>query len=563
MKLIPIDQLQPDPNNPRKHFDTVKLQELANNIKEQGVLTELWIRQAPDGKGFMIIAGERRYRAAKLIGLDKLPCDVKDWDDKRVAENQIVENLQRDDLNPLEEARAYKGLIDTHSYDVKAVAEKIGKSPAYVYGRFRLLKLSKNWHQALDEGTVKHVFAEVVAARVDDVELQDEILDNLQQNYGTYEADTAEELRQIIEREHTRSLKRAPWNTADPDLLPAAGPCTTCPKRSQAQAELFGTNKKDDFCTDGACWVKKLSAHEHKLVARYKAEGRPVLEGAAAAAALKKTSGNERNDSKDSLVKLDSSPSWYSDRGNLREALKKKVEITLAVDAKGHVHELAKVGEVKEALPKDSSYSSSGGGGTRSGKMTPAEKKARRARLLDLKASAAAREKAWKAVIEKMVAKGLDLPMLRNLLRLLLRHHLDRHSVAPAMERLGRKGPLDWNAGKEAAKWLDTNVSKEQVLTMAWQLALGSGWYAEGGVNLMPAGVEVFKMAGVDWKALKEVEAKRITAEKEAKIKAKLAGIKAVVKGAAPKKRVDKSEYTNVVAQPSDIKKPNPKKKGK
>ncbi len=288
MKLIAIDQLIPDPHNPRKHFDPVKLKELADNIKEQGVLTELWVREAPTGKGFMIIAGERRFRASKMAGLDKVPCDVKDWDDKRVAENQIVENLQRDDLNPLEEARAYKYLMDTHGYDAKGVADKIGKSPSYVYGCFRLLKLTPKWHKAIDAGEVSVAMAAVVATRLQLPDYQDHVLEGLQGNYGEYsDCETAEDLRQAIEEKHDRNLKRAPWNLQDAELLPKAGACATCPFRSKAQIELLGDAGKEDFCTKGECWDEKKKLHTAKLMAEYKAAGKDVITGEKVKALLK------------------------------------------------------------------------------------------------------------------------------------------------------------------------------------------------------------------------------------------------------------------------------------
>lgn len=136
---LPLDRLAPHPAN-RKHFDQEKLKELADSLKAVGQLTPIIVRDMP-GDVLQIIAGERRWRAAKLAGLETLTCVVRELSESEALEALLVENMQRADVHPLEEATAYAALITTHRLDVEAIAGKVGKSQKYVYDRMKLLQL--------------------------------------------------------------------------------------------------------------------------------------------------------------------------------------------------------------------------------------------------------------------------------------------------------------------------------------------------------------------------------------------------------------------------------------
>ncbi len=126
-------------NQPRKTFDEDKILELADSVKQHGVITPLLVTKR--GDNYMIVAGERRWRAAKKAGLKEVPVVIKDLTDEEIAELAIIENLQREDINSIEEAFAFKQLIDQYSYTQDQVAEKISKSRVYVTNSLRLLKL--------------------------------------------------------------------------------------------------------------------------------------------------------------------------------------------------------------------------------------------------------------------------------------------------------------------------------------------------------------------------------------------------------------------------------------
>ena len=142
---LPISDLVPNKYQPRKIFDEVFLEELANSIKERGMIQPIIVRKSNDEKSkFEIIAGERRWLAAQRIGLHNVPVVITEADDLKSLEFAIVENVQRHDLNPLEEAQGYKRLIDEFSYDQEKVSKFIGKSRSHITNSLRLLTLPED-----------------------------------------------------------------------------------------------------------------------------------------------------------------------------------------------------------------------------------------------------------------------------------------------------------------------------------------------------------------------------------------------------------------------------------
>lgn len=137
---IEIEKIIANPNQPRKNFDKTALEELATSIKTYGVVQPLVVNNQKDGT-YLIIAGERRYRASKLAGLKTVPCVIKDYSEKQIKEISIIENLQREDLNPIETARAIKQLMDEYNMTQEAVSERIGVSRPNIANTLRLLTL--------------------------------------------------------------------------------------------------------------------------------------------------------------------------------------------------------------------------------------------------------------------------------------------------------------------------------------------------------------------------------------------------------------------------------------
>jgi ParB family transcriptional regulator, chromosome partitioning protein len=152
-RRLPIANLKPNPRNPRRDFDAAELDDLASSIREKGVVQPILVRPVADAiNTFEIIAGERRWRAAQKAGLHEVPVVVREVSDKEALELAIIENVQRSDLNPIEEARGYQQLVDDHGYSAAELAGVIGKSRPHVANTLSLLKLPEPVRAYLSEG---------------------------------------------------------------------------------------------------------------------------------------------------------------------------------------------------------------------------------------------------------------------------------------------------------------------------------------------------------------------------------------------------------------------------
>ena len=150
---LPISQVESCSSQPRKLFDEAALAELADSIREHGIIQPLTVRKLSSGY-YQIIAGERRWRAARLAGLSEVPAVVIDADDKKAAELALVENLQREDLNPMEEAAGFQSLIQTYHMTQEEAAQRVGKSRSAVSNAMRLLGLQPSIKNLVEEGTL-------------------------------------------------------------------------------------------------------------------------------------------------------------------------------------------------------------------------------------------------------------------------------------------------------------------------------------------------------------------------------------------------------------------------
>ena len=153
-RVVPIESIIANPNNPRREFADGELEDLANSISEHGIVQPILVRPADNGgaDAWEIIAGERRWRAAQRAGLHQVPIVVRDVDDKQALEIAIIENVQRSDLNPVEEALGYQQLMDDHQYRQADLGKVIGKSRSHVANTLRLLNLPKKIQTMLSDG---------------------------------------------------------------------------------------------------------------------------------------------------------------------------------------------------------------------------------------------------------------------------------------------------------------------------------------------------------------------------------------------------------------------------
>lgn len=167
--LININEIEPNKEQPRKYFDEDAIQELADSIKQFGVIQPLIVQKK--GKYYVIIAGERRWRAARMAGLKEVPAIIKDYSPQEIMEIALIENLQREDLNPIEEAMAFQNLIKEFNLKQDEIAERVSKSRVAVTNSMRLLKLNNKVQQMIVDGMITSGHARALLG-IEDEELQ-------------------------------------------------------------------------------------------------------------------------------------------------------------------------------------------------------------------------------------------------------------------------------------------------------------------------------------------------------------------------------------------------------
>ena len=175
LRHVPIELLQANPNNPRKHFNEDELNTLAASLKEKGLLQPLVVRPKAGGV-FEIVAGERRWRASQKAGLHELPVLIRDLDDKETLEIALIENVQRADLNALEEAKAYRQLVDQYGHTQQQLADAIGKSRSHIANTIRLLNLPQATQIQIETGKLTAGHARALIATDSPEELADKII---------------------------------------------------------------------------------------------------------------------------------------------------------------------------------------------------------------------------------------------------------------------------------------------------------------------------------------------------------------------------------------------------
>jgi len=290
---LPLDVITSSLTNPRKTFNAAKLAELAESIKATGVHQPVLVRPLPGtrvsdterGVQYELVCGERRYRASEMAGVTTIPAMVRALTDDQVMEIQLVENLQRDDLSDLEEAEGYDALMQHAGITADLVAAKIGKSRSYVFGRLKLLDLCQEARSTLREGNIDFSRA-LLVARIPDTKLQIKAMKEIlagQGYYGGYGSGkdpmTYRQAAEHVQQNYMLKLSDAKFKITAVDLVPAAGSCKACTKRTGHDPDLFSDVKGADVCTDPPCFHKKEDAHAAALVATAKEKGQTVIAG--------------------------------------------------------------------------------------------------------------------------------------------------------------------------------------------------------------------------------------------------------------------------------------------
>lgn len=279
--------------NPRKTINQKTYEELRDNIRELGILVPLIVR--PDVRGYELVAGSRRFKAATELGLENIPVLVREFTDDQVREVQLIENAQREDLDPIDEARAYHELLKLPGYDVDQVAAKVGKSKSYVYQRLSLINLVPPAKVALEKGEILLGHARLLATLQPEDQkaaLKDGCHDFRWDGKKHRKiAAPVSALEGWVEDHVLRELTKTCFDIADPTLIDGAGPCSDCPKRSGFTPELFPHVQSTDTCTDPSCFDAKIGTHIRRLTDEH--------------GAIRVTSGWERPGKKDKTLHRD------------------------------------------------------------------------------------------------------------------------------------------------------------------------------------------------------------------------------------------------------------------
>ncbi|RYF73356.1 MAG: ParB/RepB/Spo0J family partition protein, partial [Comamonadaceae bacterium] len=286
---LALDHIVPSKTN-RKVFDPEAMQLLAASIKAYGILQPLLVRPLPPERlqetfadpetrhaTHEIIAGERRWRAARIAGLAAVPYLERAAGGAIPQVMQLLENIQREDLKPLDEARGIEALVHEHGYTREQVAEALGRSRTHVFESQRLLDLCPDAIAALQSGTLTRSVALVVAQRPT-AALQAEFTKRVLTTGPDGGPLSYRSAKDLAARSYQTDLAAAPFALDDAALCAKAGACSQCPKRTGATPELFDKNHAD-VCTDVACFGAKKEAHYEQLASNAREKGRKVITG--------------------------------------------------------------------------------------------------------------------------------------------------------------------------------------------------------------------------------------------------------------------------------------------
>jgi ParB-like chromosome segregation protein Spo0J len=354
---------------------------------------------------------------------------VREMSDLEALEAQIIENGQREDVHPLEEADGFRALHERHGSDVDAIAAKVGKSRAYVYGRMKLCALAEGPRQLFHQGHLTASTA-LLVARIPDADLQTKAATEITEGKrGASEPMSTRDAAAHIQADYMLQLREAPF---DANLVPDAGACMLCPKRTGAQPELFADVTSADVCTDPICYRGKVTALWQLRTAKAKETGQRVVTAKESKEIFEQWDPKRlRWDAP--FVKLDDTCQEDPKRRTYQKLLGKKVEVALARDPAGNIRELL----AKDAVPKllkaaGHDFKAEQAAAKVESPHEKEQKKASARRKLMKKVITAARE----TLVETALTKKVDA---QDLVRLFLVDQTHGHIDPDALASLGFK----------------------------------------------------------------------------------------------------------------------------
>ncbi|HBT19801.1 MAG TPA: chromosome partitioning protein ParB [Peptococcaceae bacterium] len=260
IEMLPVENLVPNKFQPRRDFDEGKLKELADSIKEHGVIQPIVVRALEGGK-YEIVAGERRWRACKMLGIEKIPAVVKEYSNRQLTEVALIENVQREDLNPLEEAHAYDILIKEFSFTQEDLAKRIGKSRSFIANMLRLLQLEEDVQKMVEEGKLSagHARALLGVKGKEQVRLAEKVIKDglsVRQTENLVKQITAEKKEGTEKRKREENLKKEEKSVYIEEL-------------EERLAEVLGTRVKIQGKDKGRIIIEYYSLEELERLLEY------------------------------------------------------------------------------------------------------------------------------------------------------------------------------------------------------------------------------------------------------------------------------------------------------
>ena len=260
IQYIKTNQLHESPMNPRKTFDQLGIDELAESIKQVGILQPIIARVNTQVKKktfpiYEVICGSRRLTAAVVADLTEVPVIVRDLSDEEAFDLMITENLQRKDVKPLEEAFAFRSLIDKGTYDIDSLSLRFGKSPSYIRHRLKLNDLIPEFRELLETEIIGLSHA-LEISKLETKNQETLFEEDFKERPNYWQCPSLRDLKREIERTFTLNLSDAPFSLQDLTLDKKAGACTTCPKNTTSNLLLFPDTPETGLCLDPVCFKR-------------------------------------------------------------------------------------------------------------------------------------------------------------------------------------------------------------------------------------------------------------------------------------------------------------------
>lgn len=511
---IPIDQIEASPTNFRKAFDEDALEELASSIAVKGVIEPVIVRPklSPVARNkreqavaetlgiagaprYELVAGERRWRAAKLAGLKAVPAIVREYSDAAALEVQIIENDQRADISSMERARGFQMMLDKLGYTADEIAQKLHKSKTFVYSHLKLTRLPKAAAESLelgpDGGGISRSVAELIA-RIPDEKAREKAAKEIVQGNWRGAPMSYRAAKEHVESEYMKELKGAPFALDDAALLPAAGPCTACQHCSANTPEQY-QGKRTDMCLLPPCFQQKVEAHHARALEKFRAAGHEIVPAAEAKAMFKHSDTYiSGGNSKYALL---SDSHWEAGTSRThRSILGKAYKSIVAQTPRGTVVELCLKADVAKALNADRPKGAkpSPAHSTRDNRHDPERE------LMERAVPVAAGK-----LVEKIEAGDGTLPA--ELLRQIIKEQLD---LGYDYDYVARRRGLACKEGdeEEAIEKLLPTLSHKQLLGLYVELTFLSHYWSR---ELHEEQRAMLKIFGVDFALIKAAEKKR------------------------------------------------------